>query len=232
MVQSVLRGEIADHCWGAQAAAGMLELRLGSLKSHLEGAPAPAGLEALNNQTSRHLTPQDGSDEMRQIVDLKIGIWEPVATILESCTIVGRTLFPSGAEPCVCCGRTASEPSGYRQERAGLVLEGVDLPDLPNLRSHSVRNVLAHVEDHAMDWARRALSDSPSANLVGWMWGSGPSTEPVFRYLDIDTWEFRAGGRSCDLRGLVEETKVVSSLIPVHMEINIVRKTQPSVGSA
>ena len=226
LTQSVLRAEIVDHCWQAQYSWDLLTARVAALRAYLMGGPAPAGLEALNDTTARRVSP--GDPAMQQMILMKLVLWEPISVILESCAIVGRTIFPSGGERCIYCGRTTVNSTGFQQARVDLILEGLARPTLPNLSSHKARNVLAHVEDRVMAWVGKQLEADPGARLNGWMWGSGPPEGPTFRYLNFDTWEFQAGGEVCNLKNLVDETRVVSELLPSRQGIETLRRDPSS----
>jgi hypothetical protein len=216
-VQSILRAELVWHCWLVQLEWDLLVRRIKALDSFLSGGPAPPGLEGLDQTAlGRH---KASEPEMQQVISLRLALWEPVQVILESCAIVGRTLFPTGGEDCPYCGHRAKDPSGFQQSRAKLILQGLTLPALPNLASHKARNVLAHVEDRVMKWAELQLSTNPKAKLGDWLWGRGAAPGPVFRYLDYAAWTFRAGDAECNLRGMVEETRVVARIIPIVQEI-------------
>jgi hypothetical protein len=206
--QRILRSELANQCWLAERSETLLAEAL--------KRPAYPPDPRISPGIPTKLKLRGDDPKIQYAVRCRTDVWTPIQTILQSAAIASHMLWPGQSGPE--CPELDMDPD--LAERRNLILEGIVLPDLPNLRSKRSRNAIVHVEDWALRWMRARLNADPEARLAAWACGTGGPPRPnTFRWLNVETWELGVAGDVCNLRQMIEELRVLRKLIPTREDV-------------
>jgi hypothetical protein len=208
--QSILRAEIVDQCWLAQSAFTQLQAALSS--------PSPPPTPGIG----QGFVELSGEDPVAQaLIRRKMDVWAPAQTILLSAALVSSTLCLSTEDATL---RSKADAEAERQRRlslARLVVDGLPLPPLSEVRERIVRNQLVHTEQKVTKWASAQRLAGNTDPLGSWAWGKGPPPPVIYRWLDAVAMELTVNGKSCNLQKMVDELVTLAMAIPVSVGVDI-----------
>lgn len=216
---SFLRTEVVDSAlMGLFAWARLRDL----LSKRWPGAPVQeVGKPRLTRTTivfsgrPRGLSSQD--PEILAMFDRKNEVWSAVLTLLIAAGSISWTLWPPGQDD-------AEDPKDTSAERARLerILGGKKLPELPSLRSSTVRNALVHVEAKSRSWFKRHSDEKADPfEIATWsIGGRSPPPATAYRYLNPKTWELTVNDHTCNLEAMAGELTVIAETLEVQYQLS------------
>lgn len=214
---SILRAEIVDQCWLAEASEKQL-------RAILE-VPVPTPPDGYVTPVEGGPAPIDPTDPfMHQMIEIKMARWAPAQTILLAAAFVSSTLCLSKDDTQPSSNPTVEERRLHRKSIARMIVSEAKLPALEEICERTVRNQLIHTEQKVLRWARGRREAGYIGPLGSWGWGIGNPPQLFYRWLDEKSWELWVNDQHCNLRKMVAELRALALVVPIKVGV----ETRPS----